>query len=294
MMANSTLCLNDVLSPEEAGSNKFSRRKKEANPELLRKLYNGIKYLYTFDNVECLKIEEYIDTVIINGDKGQLKPHTIDRGLRRNKYFFGERYTYGCGLGSEKLYPEGFVEPIPRWMEHLIIKPLEKARVLEQDFVNSAVINIYLPGGCIVSHIDPPQIFDRPIVTVSFFCDTLLCFGCKFSFKPIRTSTPIASVPLVRGSATSISGYAADNITHCIRPQDITSRRAAIILRRVLPSAPRLDHIELYCYTDTDFFSRLASGRKRRYTKEETEILYEIKHFSKRARYDGKIRHHVI
>ena len=28
------------------------------------------------------------------------------------------------------------------------------------------------------------------------------------------------------------SGYAADGITHCVRPQDVTERRAVIILRR--------------------------------------------------------------
>lgn len=29
-----------------------------------------------------------------------------------------------------------------------------------------------------------------------------------------------------------LSGYAADDITHCIRPQDIKERRAVIILRK--------------------------------------------------------------
>ena len=28
------------------------------------------------------------------------------------------------------------------------------------------------------------------------------------------------------------SGYAADNITHCVRPEDTKDRRAVIILRR--------------------------------------------------------------
>lgn len=28
------------------------------------------------------------------------------------------------------------------------------------------------------------------------------------------------------------SGYAADDITHCIRPQDVKKRRAVIIVRR--------------------------------------------------------------
>lgn len=35
-------------------------------------------------------------------------------------------------------------------------------------------------------------------------------------------------------------GYAADKITHCVRPEDTRYRRAAIIFRRVLPNAPRL------------------------------------------------------
>lgn len=32
--------------------------------------------------------------------------------------------------------------------------------------------------------------------------------------------------------STHFSGYAADDITHCIRPQDIKERRAVIILRK--------------------------------------------------------------
>lgn len=35
-----------------------------------------------------------------------------------------------------------------------------------------------------------------------------------------------------RCSLLSSSGYAADDITHCIRPQDVVQRRAVIILRR--------------------------------------------------------------
>lgn len=38
-----------------------------------------------------------------------------------------------------------------------------------------------------------------------------------------------------RCSLLSCSGYAADDITHCIRPQDVVQRRAVIILRRYLP-----------------------------------------------------------
>lgn len=158
----------------------------------------------------------------------------------------------------ERVYPQCAVEPVPVWLEELVVRPLERVGLLPQDFVNSAVINVYQPGGCIVSHIDPPHIFDRPILSLSLFSDGALSFGCKFSYKPIRVSEPIYRLPLPRGVVTLLrlffrlfncrifnkccyfSGYAADNITHCIRPQDTVARRAVIVLRRVLPEAPRL------------------------------------------------------
>ena len=105
----------------------------------------------------------------------------------RTKYFFGEGYTYGSqlaerGAGNEKLYPRGEVDPIPDWVTELVIKPVEESGMVRAGWLNSAVINDYLPGGCIVSHIDPPQLFSRPIITVSFFSDSYLSFGCKVSF----------------------------------------------------------------------------------------------------------------
>ena len=36
-----------------------------------------------------------------------------------------------------------------------------------------------------------------------------------------------------RGSLLSLSGYSADMVTHCIRPEDVVSRRAVVILRHV-------------------------------------------------------------
>jgi len=117
---------------------------------------------------------------------------------------------------------------------------LEKAGVVETGFINSVVINDYAPGGCIVSHVDPRHIFERPILSASFFSDSALSFGCKFFFKPIRVTEPIVCLPINRGVVTVLDGYAANNVTHCVRPQDVTHRRAVIIFRRVLDNAPRL------------------------------------------------------
>ncbi|TNN75932.1 RNA demethylase ALKBH5 [Liparis tanakae] len=199
-----------------------------------------------FTPEECALIEERIDDVVTKGEAGLYREHTVDRAPLRNKYFFGEGYTYGAqlekrGPGQERLYPKGEVDDIPSWVDELVIKRLVSSGVVPEGFVNSAVINDYQPGGCIVSHVDPLHIFARPIVSVSFFSDSALCFGCRFQFKPIRVSEPVFVLPVRRGSVTVLSGYAADDITHCIRPQDIKARRAVIILRKTRPDAPRLD-----------------------------------------------------
>uniref|UniRef100_A0A672LN57 RNA demethylase ALKBH5-like n=1 Tax=Sinocyclocheilus grahami TaxID=75366 RepID=A0A672LN57_SINGR len=147
--------------------------------------------------------------------------------------------------GQERLYSRGEVDEIPDWVHELVVDRLVTHGVIPEGFVNSAVINDYQPGGCIVSHVDPIHIFERPIVSVSFFSDSALCFGCKFQFKPIRVSEPVLYLPVGRGSVTVLSGYAADDITHCIRPQDIKERRAVIILRKTRPDAPRLNSSSL-------------------------------------------------
>jgi len=201
-----------------------------------------------FDDSMCRKIEKKIDQIAEKAKCGLYRQKTYDRAPLRNKYFFGEGYTYGKfmddkGPGKERIYPKGEVDEIPKWIEKHIIKKLYDDKIVEEGFINSAVINEYFAGGCIVSHIDPIHIFDRPIISISFNCKTYLSFGCKFSFNPIRTTEPIYSVPLERGCLFMMKGYAADGVTHCVRPQDIVDRRCVIIFRRVFPDAPRLGDV---------------------------------------------------
>ena len=175
----------------------------------LQKVHQGIRQRILFDREECEKIEEKIDEIVQLANKGIYRSRTVDRAPLRVKYFFGEGYTYGKqlaerGPGQEKLFPRGEVDEIPEWIFELVVSRLEKAGLVPKGFVNSAVINDYQPGGCIVSHIDPPHIFDRPIVSCSFFSESSLSFGCKFTFKPIRTSTPVLTLPLPRGCVTML------------------------------------------------------------------------------------------
>lgn len=172
-----------------------------------RKVKSSIKQASIFTQEECALIEAKIDEVVAKGDKGLYREHTVDRAPLRNKYFFGEGYTYGSqlekrGPGQERLYSKGEVDEIPDWVHELVIDRLVTNGVIPEGFVNSAVINDYQPGGCIVSHVDPIHIFERPIVSVSFFSDSALCFGCKFQFKPIRVSEPVLYLPVRRGSVT--------------------------------------------------------------------------------------------
>lgn len=218
----------------------------ELREQEARRVKSSIQQKSIFSPEQCKLIEEKIDEVVAKAEAGLYRKHTVDRAPLRNKYFFGEGYTYGAqlekrGPGQERLYRKGQVDEIPGWVHELVIKRLVSDGVIPDGFVNSAVINDYQPGGCIVSHVDPLHIFARPIVSVSFFSDSALCFGCRFQFKPIRVSEPVFMLPVRRGSVTMLSGYAADDITHCIRPQDIKERRAVIILRKTRPDAPRLD-----------------------------------------------------
>ncbi|XP_012676483.2 RNA demethylase ALKBH5 [Clupea harengus] len=228
---------------EESEEDTSDQEQREAEAQRVK---DGIKQATVFSAQDCALIEQKIDEVVAKGDKGLYREHTVDRAPLRNKYFFGEGYTYGSqlerrGPGQERLYSKGEVDDIPDWVHELVIERLVDRGLLPEGFVNSAVINDYQPGGCIVSHVDPIHIFERPIVSVSLFSDSALCFGCKFQFKPIRVSEPVLYLPVLRGSVTVLSDYAADEITHCIRPQDIKERRAVIILRRTRSDAPRLD-----------------------------------------------------
>ncbi|XP_060754527.1 RNA demethylase ALKBH5 [Neoarius graeffei] len=274
---------NQKITKVSSGLKKRKRRdsgdEHEQAEEEARKVRSGITQARVFTPEECARIEAKIDEVVLKGDRGLYREHTVDRAPLRNKYFFGEGYTYGAqlekrGPGQERLYSKGEVDEIPAWVHELVIDPLVARGIIPEGFVNSAVINDYQPGGCIVSHVDPIHIFERPIVSVSFFSDSALCFGCKFQFKPIRVSEPVLCLPVRRGSVTLLSGYAADDITHCIRPQDIKQRRAVIILRKTRPNAPRLDTGSLSPFSSPTSERRHVLKTKRSHRKADPDAAH--------------------
>ena len=176
----------------------------------LQKLHKGIKQVCDFfDDPMCRKIEKKIDQIAEKALCGLYKQKTYDHAPLRNKYFFGEGYTYGKqmehkGPGQERLHVKGEVDEIPKWIQKHVIQKVYDLKLVPEGFINSAVVNEYFPGGCIVSHVDPIHIFDRPIITISFNSKSYLSFGVKFTFNPIRTSDPILALPLDRGTLTMI------------------------------------------------------------------------------------------
>ncbi|XP_057310779.1 RNA demethylase ALKBH5-like [Hydractinia symbiolongicarpus] len=240
---------SSVIRVKEVLENKQNINLRYNNKTELQLIHEGIKQKRNFfDESMCRKIEKKIDQIAEKAKCGLYRQKTYDSAPLRNKYFFGEGYTYGKqmeqkGPGQERLHRKGEVDEIPKWIQKHVIQKLYKEKIVPEGFINSAVINEYFAGGCIVSHIDPIHIFDRPIISISFNSKSFLSFGCKFSFHPIRTTEPILALPLDRGCLTLLSGYAADYVTHCIRPQDVTERRCVIILRRVFDDAPRVGDV---------------------------------------------------
>lgn len=61
---------------------------------------SGIRQMRLFSQDECAKIEARIDEVVSRAEKGLYNEHTVDRAPPRNKYFFGEGYTYARSCRS--------------------------------------------------------------------------------------------------------------------------------------------------------------------------------------------------
>jgi len=202
------------------------------NPEKIRA---SLKYLpNSFNTAQCDVIESWLDHTAWCATEGMMSgPKTVDETPHRTKMFFGHGYSYGRDVrGQEEVLPLGSVDPIPDWAWECVVRPLEQKGIIKPGWVNSVVINDYREGSCIVSHVDPIRLFARPIVTVTMFCPAKLVFGA--SFDPERRTPPAHSQLLHRGSVLVIDGYAANRVTHGIRPEDLLGcRRVSMVLRHV-------------------------------------------------------------
>lgn len=207
-------------------------------------ILDGISGFSIFDADRVESLELRCKGMIEKGAKGKYRARTIDISRRRMKYFFGYGYEYGHGKGNEKVFDPGDISPIPDWITDHIIKPMERANIVQKDWIDSVVVNDYEPGGFIVQHNDPIHLFERPIYILTLFSDAALSFGCNIRFNrsvtpvEVTTSDPILRLPMHRGIISRFHGHSMDDVKHCIRPIDTPKRRVAIILRKTCDNAP--------------------------------------------------------
>ena len=51
-------------------------------------------------------------------------------------------------MGNERLFPPGEVDPIPKWIYELVVRPIVRAGIIsDEEYINSVVINDYEPKG---------------------------------------------------------------------------------------------------------------------------------------------------
>ena len=154
--------------------------------------------------------------------------------IRRFKFFFNTRYSYGANQRlSGKSASHGIeatADPIPPWVLNLVEATIVRAALLPPGFINSAAINVYLGLG-IHQHMDDTERFARPIASLRLFSDSRLTFDAHGQ----GMNNPMCFVPMQRGSVMILeeNSFAADAITHCVRPQDLSGRSAVILLRHV-------------------------------------------------------------
>jgi hypothetical protein len=95
-------------------------------------------------------------------------------------------------------------------------------------------MNVYHDGTeGLAQHYDDATRFMQPIFTLRLFSDSRLSFGSQY----YGFTNGGFTVPLPRGCILEMeeNSYSSNAIKHCIRPQDMTGKSAALILRQMHP-----------------------------------------------------------
>jgi len=151
--------------------------------------------------------------------------------LKRRVQHYGYRYDYAAGGISAV----DFLGRLPVWLDCII------ARLVDCGYFchlpDQAIINEYLPGQGITSHVDCGTCFGERIASLS------LGSGCEMKFSAQRTDVTLAKY-LAPRSLLHMAGPARWNWTHAIpaRKSDIVSgqrmfrdRRVSVTFRNVTP-----------------------------------------------------------
>jgi alkylated DNA repair dioxygenase AlkB len=155
--------------------------------------------------------------------------------LKRRVQHYGYRYDYTRRSIDDSLY----LGPLPPWSQPLterLLRDRWSARPLDQ-----LIINEYLPGQGISSHVDCVPCFDNTIISVS------LGSACIMQYTHTTTGA-VVPVVLEPGSLVVMAGESRYHWKHGIpaRKTDsyqgrtiIRRRRVSLTLRTIIPAAAR-------------------------------------------------------
>ena len=209
-----------------------------------------------FSVQELNLLEHCIDNGLIAAARGSFRGRTADYTtapggrLTRTKFFFGAGYGYGKkgGKVDAKDAAAGIfadVEPPPLWLRQLAELPLVSVGLIPScEWLNSWAVNVYHDGSVgLAQHFDDALRFEQPIFSIRLYSDSRLTFDARGT--PMLS--PLCYVPMPRGCVTVLEcgGYAANRVTHCIRPRDMAGKSAAVILRRMKQPALTAAHAKL-------------------------------------------------
>lgn len=153
--------------------------------------------------------------------------------LKRRVQHYGYKYDYR----AHRVYPEMYLGPLPEWGQSLAQRFLIDSLITSS--VDQMIVNEYLPGQGIASHIDCVPCFDDTILSLS------LGSAVEIVFSHVETKESI-SLYLQPGSLLVMVGDARYKWRHGIpsRKSDsiagvriIRGRRLSLTFRRVLDAA---------------------------------------------------------
>ena len=229
-----------------------------------------LRYTNVFSSNEIKFMEDEVKKIIQLGDRNKLVNNNItyNKTLKRIQINFGYYYSYGFDreasilsksskngdvfnrtnakgvqpvqmernlYGKEVSVP---VEPMTQWLNDLIHKMVTSGIISEEEKYNSALINLYPPGGSIFPHVDDFPSFERNIATIRLFAPTVMSFGYAGAdtLEKARKGKKTFRVNLPVGSVVIMSGYTATRITHAIMQEDVKETTVSITLRKLIPN----------------------------------------------------------
>jgi alkylated DNA repair dioxygenase AlkB len=149
-----------------------------------------------------------------------------DSSMNRRVQHYGWRYNYK----AKKVDPAGYIGPLPDWVLALAHRLHDSGLVPE--IPDQVIVNEYVGSQGIAKHIDCPECFRGPIVTISL----IETWEMVFTRKAKPATSKKFEILLYRRSAAILDGEARHNWQHEIprkKGRPARGRRVSITFRKV-------------------------------------------------------------